>query len=74
MIMETLQNFVNGFGIGISKEDLVLQAYYFMKAQGYECYTISDNKYLGVNDVDYKFIRSKAKNCWTVKEVVKRAM
>lgn len=74
MIMETLQNFVNGFGIGISKEDLVLQTYYFMKAQGHECYTISDNKYLGVNGVDYKFIRSKAKNCWTVKEVVKRAM
>lgn len=74
MIMETLQNFVNGFGIGVSKEDLVLQVYYFMKAQGHECYTISDNKYLGVNGVDYKFIRSKAKNCWTVKEVVKRAM
>lgn len=74
MTMKTLQNFVNNFGIGISKENLVLQACYFMTAQGHECYTISDNKYLGVNGVDYKFIRSKAKNCWTVKEVVKHAM
>ena len=36
--MKELQEFVNGFGFGISKEKLIEKAYRQLSADGHDCY------------------------------------
>lgn len=66
--MKALQEFVSKYGFGISKEDLVSEAYYALRASGYGTYVIND-KYLGINDREFQIIKSKKDGRWVVKEI-----
>ena len=64
--MKALQNFVDQFGLGISKEKLVNKAYYAMEALGYNV-CILNEKYLVINGINYQFIKSRKEARWIVK-------
>ena len=64
--MTALQNFVDGIGLGISKEKLVHYAYRFMVADGHDCCVLNE-KYIIVDGKDYQFIKSKKQGRWIVK-------
>lgn len=66
--MKTLQEFVSKYGLGISKEELVSEAYYALRASGHGVYIIND-KYLGINDREFQLIKSKKDGKWIVKEI-----
>lgn len=66
--MKSLQEFVNKYGLGISKEELVSEAYYALRVLGYGVYIIND-KYLGINDREFQVIKSKKEGRWIVKEI-----
>lgn len=65
--MEALQNFVNGFGFGISKEKLVEKAYFKLTSDGHKCYTIND-RYISVDGEDFQLIKSRKEDRWIVKQ------
>ena len=65
--MKALQNFVNQFGLGISKEQLITKAYYSLSRE-HECYIIND-RYINIDGVEYQVIKSRKENRWIVKEV-----
>lgn len=65
--MKELQNFVDGYGFGISKEKLVEKAYWQMRAEGHDCYIIND-RYIGIDGKEYQLIKSRKQNRWIVKE------
>lgn len=67
-IKSEIQGFIDFFGLGISKEKLAVKAYDFMKNNGHNCY-ILNGKYIGVDGEEFQFIKSKAKDCWIVKEI-----
>ena len=64
--MKDLQNFVNQYGLGLSKENLADAAYDAMKVLGHDVCLLND-KYLIVDGVNYQFIKSRKNNCWIVK-------
>ena len=66
--MKELQNFVNGFGFGISVVELASKAYWEMKAQGHEVCIVNE-RYLEVDGVTYLFSKSKKAGGWIVKEI-----
>ena len=65
--MKELQNFVNGYGLGISKEKLIEKAYFQLTADGHDCYTIND-RYISIDGKDYQLIKSRKEDRWVVKE------
>lgn len=65
--MEELQNFVNQYGFGISKEKLMTAAYYFLSATHTDLYTINE-RYIHIDGHDYQVIKSRKENRWIVKE------
>ena len=64
--MEDLQNYVNQFGFGISKNKLAGNAYWAMKAQGHDVCMVNE-KYLEVDGTTYQFIKSRAQDRWIVR-------
>lgn len=70
-IKNVIQNYVDGYGLGISKEKLVDKVYGHMYSLGYRVYQINE-RYLGVvdgdNEFEYQFIKSKKNHCWIVKD------
>lgn len=66
--MTDLQNFVNGFGLGISKEELASKAYNAMEALGHKA-VILNSKYLIVDEIEYQFTKSRKQGAWIVKEI-----
>ena len=66
--MTDLQNFVNGFGLGISKEELASEAYNAMEALGHKV-VILNSKYLIVDEIEYQFTKSSKQGAWIVKEI-----
>lgn len=65
--MTALQNFVNNFGLGISKEKLVEKAYRQLSVDGHDC-CILNGKYLIIDGKEYQLIKSKKENRWIAKE------
>ena len=65
--MQALQNFVDGYGIRISKEKLIEKAYRQLTADGHDCYIINE-KYIGIDGKEYQIIKSGKQNRWIVKE------
>lgn len=65
--MRELQEFVDKFGFGISKEVLASKAYREMKMKGHDS-CIVNGKYLEVDGQTYQFIKSKKQYRWIVKE------
>ena len=66
--MTELQNFVNGYGLGISVEKLADKAYRHMELKGHEVCLIND-RYLEVDGTEYLFSKSRKNGCWIVKEI-----
>ena len=64
--MNALQNFVNGFGFGISKEELIHKAYRQLTADGHACFIINE-KYINVDGEDLQLIKSRKENRWIAK-------
>ena len=65
--LQSFQNFVNNFGLGISKEKLVSRAYSWLEREGYNC-CILNGRYLIVDNTSYQLIKSKKTDSWVVKE------
>jgi hypothetical protein len=67
-IKSELQGFVDGFGLGISKEKLADKAYWYMTGNGHECHTIN-GIYLSVDGEEFQFIKSCKETRWIIKEL-----
>lgn len=65
--MTALQNFVDGYGFGISKEKLIIKAYRQLSADGHNCYIIND-KYIGIDGEEFQLIKSRKEDRWIVKK------
>ena len=65
--MNELQEFVERYGFGISKKNLISLAYYQLTADGHKCYVINDI-YIGVDGKEYQLIKSRKQNAWIAKE------
>lgn len=65
--MKALQEFVNNYGFGISKEKLIERAYRQLSVDGHKCCIIND-RYINVDGTDYQLIKSRKENRWIVKE------
>ena len=66
--MKELQNYVDGFGFGISVKDLAIKAYWHMESNGHKVCIIND-RYLEVDGTEYMFSKSKKQGHWVVKEI-----
>lgn len=67
--MERLQEIVNGFGFGISKEKLIAKAYRVLQAEGHDVYVLND-LYIGIDGYEYQVIKSARQGRWIVKELM----
>ena len=67
--MERLQQIINEFGFGISKEKLIEKAYRVLEAEGHEVYILND-KYIGIDGYEYQVIKSTKENRWVAKELM----
>lgn len=65
--MQELQNFVNGYGLGISVEKLADKAYFHMSNLGHDVCVLNE-KYIIVDGQNYYFSKSRKQNGWIVKE------
>ena len=65
--MRELQDFVNGYGLGISKEKLIVKAYRQLSADGHDCYILND-RYIGIDGKEYQLIKSRKEDRWIAKE------
>lgn len=63
-----LQNFIDGYGFGISVERLADKAYNHMAAKGYEVCLVNE-RYLEVDGTTYLFSKSKKAGGWIAKEI-----
>lgn len=64
--IEKIQDFINNWGLGLSVRDLAEKTYRFMEAEGHDSYVLN-GRYIGVDDVEYRFIKSRKENRWIVK-------
>lgn len=64
--MTELQNFVDGFGFGISVEKLADKAYRQMELLGHDVCIVND-RYLEVDGTTYLFSKSRKHGRWIVK-------
>lgn len=64
--MTELQNFVDGFGFGISVEKLADKAYRQMALLGHDVCLVND-RYLEVDGTTYLFSKSRKHGKWIVK-------
>lgn len=64
--MTELQNYIDGYGFGISVKELASKAYRHMEALGHEVCIIND-RYLGVDGKTYLFSKSRKHGRWIAK-------
>lgn len=64
--MNELQHFVNGFGLGITVNELASKAYWHMKGLGHDVCIINE-KYLEVDGSTYSFSKSRKQGGWIIK-------
>lgn len=65
--MKELQNYVDGFGLGITVVNLASEAYWHLKAAGHDVCIVND-RYLEVDGATYIFRKSNKAGRWIVKE------
>lgn len=64
--IEKIQNFINNWGLGLAVKDLTTKVYRHMEAEGHQCYILND-RYISVDDVEYRFIKNRKEGRWIVK-------
>ena len=64
--MTELQNFIEGYGFGISVKELADKAYNHMAAKGHQVCIVND-RYLEVDGTTYLFSKSKKHGRWIAK-------
>ena len=64
--MTELQNYIDGFGFGISVKELAEKAYRHMEAKGHEVCILND-RYLEVDGTSYLFSKSRKNGRWIAK-------
>jgi len=67
--MERLQQIINEYGFGISKEKLIERAYRVLRAEGHEVYIIND-RYIAIDGYEYQVIKSTKEGRWVAKELM----
>lgn len=65
--MTELQNYIDGFGFGISVKKLADKAYNHMAARGHKVCLVNE-RYLEVDGKTYLFSKSKKHGRWIAKE------
>ena len=65
--MNTLQEYIDNFGFGISVKNLCGKAYWQMKAEGHEVCIVND-RYLELDGKTYLFSKSQKQQRWIAKE------
>ena len=66
--MTELQNYIDGFGFGISAAKLADKAYNHMAAKGHKVCLVNE-RYLEVDGKTYLFSKSKKHGRWIAKEI-----
>ena len=69
--MKELQEFINGFGFGISTEELVNEAFCYMRMNGHKAYKVNSRhhgNYLEVDGRTYLFRKDRESGCWIAEE------
>ena len=64
--MAELQNFIDGYGFGISVKELASKAYRHMESKGYKVCIVND-RYLEVDGTTYLFSKSRKHGHWIAK-------
>ena len=64
--MTELQNYIDGYGFGISVKELAHRAYRHMANEGYEVCIIND-RYLEVGGTTFLFSKSRKNGRWIAK-------
>lgn len=64
--MERLQQIINGFGFGISKQKLIEKAYRVLESEGHETCILND-RYIIIDGIEYQVIKSNKQGCWIAK-------
>ena len=64
--MTELQNYIEGYGFGISVEKLAEKAYVHMELEGHDVCLIND-RYLEVDGITYLFSKSRKHGRWIAK-------
>lgn len=64
--MKDLQNFIEGYGFGISVKDLADKAYRHMALKGHQVCMVNE-RYLEVDGITYLFSKSKKQGRWIAK-------
>lgn len=67
--MERLQQIINGFGFGITKEKLIEKAYRVLEAEGHTVYILND-KYIGIDGYEYQVVKNAKEHRWIAKELM----
>ncbi len=67
--MERLQQIINGFGFGITKEKLIEKACRALEAEGHTVYILND-KYIGIDGYEYQVVKSAKEHRWIAKELM----
>lgn len=64
--MTELQNYIDGYGFGISVKELAHRAYRHMAGEGYDVCIVND-RYLEVDGTTYLFSKSRKNGRWIAK-------
>ena len=67
--MKRMQEIVNGFGFGITKEKLMEKVYRVLETEGHDVYVLND-KYIGIDGYEYQVVKSAKEGRWIVKELM----
>ena len=64
--MTELQNYIEGYGFGISVKELAHRAYRYMESKGHKVCIVND-RYLEVDGTTYLFSKSRKHGRWIAK-------
>lgn len=64
--MTELQNYIEGYGFGISVKELAHKAYWHMASNGHKVCIVND-RYLDVDGTTYLFSKSRKNGRWIAK-------
>ena len=67
--MKRMQEIVNGFGFGITKEKLIEKVYRVLEAEGHDVYVLN-GKYIGIDGYEYQVVKNTKEGRWVVKELI----